>query len=125
MQVYYERRFKEARVRLTPRERKRIISWFNPTGVSKGNRYYRVDKKCFPLCAGRSCDYCPINLVTQEIGCCSEILNRMVPGILDVIDVNSNGYYWKIENNQKARALLKKLGDEIRKFKRNEIKKGE
>lgn len=121
--IYYERKLLGRRIRLNEHEHSELLKRFDPEYAKRTPSLHRIDIPC-PLCdtETRSCHYgCAFyGLQGIRFGCLAVIRNRVGKLTTSTLSIGPCDVTWKLYDDTEARHRLKRIREELKKFKRVE-----
>jgi len=116
--IYYETTFKGKLIRIPARSYAALYKRFDPKYIEDSFRQ-RIDRPC-PLCIRSSCHVeCPF-FVLGRYGCMVIISARTGRKTKRVLSIGYSDVSWRHDDNREAHRRLKRIQEELKKFKRVE-----
>lgn len=122
--IYYETTFKGTRVRLKKKDHAALLKRFDPKLIRSGRWLNSIVASC-PLCArfeagqmhcGGKCSFRDIG----QYGCVDVIKSRVGKCTTRILSIGYDEVSWHAEDDKEARHRLKRIREELKKFKRVE-----
>jgi len=122
--IYYETTFKGKVIRLKEKDHVALLERFNSKFTEPGRWLNRIGMSC-PLCGEVNGQmYCGGECSFRDIGqysCVDVIKSRVGKCTVGILSIGYDEVSWHAEDDKEARRRLKRIREELKKFKRVEV----